>query len=131
MGTLIAFIFSMDRFSLVLILAIVILSILLWKAQVKKDSFDLRDLIVESKSHKVSLHKFGQFIALGISSWGFIYLTLNGKLTEMYFTTYMAAWSGIAALNNAIGVYERKNRQIDPKERGVEQNCGEVEQTSK
>jgi len=71
-------------------------------AQFRKDSFDLRALVVDPKTQQPSIHQLGQVIALIISSWGFIVLVLHGQLTEVYFTTYMVAWAGANALNTFI-----------------------------
>jgi hypothetical protein len=68
-------------------------------AQFRKDSFDLRALVVDPKTKEPSVHQLGQITALIISSWGFIVLVLHGQLTEVYFTTYMVAWAGANALN--------------------------------
>jgi len=99
---------ALDKLPLILGLAVLVLGFMLYKAHFSDSTFDLKDLIVDSKTNRVSLNKFGQFIALVMSSWGFLYLALNGKLTEVYFTTYMAAWSGITALSKAITAYETK-----------------------
>ncbi len=99
---------ALDKLPLILGFAVLVLAFMLYKAHFADSTFDLKDLIVDSKTNRVSLNKFGQFIALAMSSWGFIYLALNGKLTEFYFMTYMAAWSGTAALNKAIAAYENK-----------------------
>ncbi len=106
MGDLIAALVALEKLPVVLFIAVIVLCWMLYRGQRKNDKFDLRDLVLDTSTKRISLSKFGQLIALAISSWGFLYLALNGKLTEMYFTTYMAAWSGIAALNKAITAYQ-------------------------
>lgn len=70
--------------------------------QAKKDKFDLRWLITDEQTKQPSLHKFGQLVALIISSWGFVYETLNGRMTEWYFGAYMVAWAAAEAANKFI-----------------------------
>src|SRR5471030_883050 len=81
-----------------LFLTITFVICLLGYMQVKRDSVDLRWLIYDEKK-RPSIHKIGQIVALVVSSWGFIALTLKGQLTESYFTGYMVVWSGSVALD--------------------------------
>ena len=74
----------------------------LW--QHRDDTFDLRWLLVDSKTSKVSLFKTGQLIALIVSSWALIFETRNGNLTEWLYLAYIATWSGA---NVASKVVER------------------------
>lgn len=74
----------------------------LWVIQARKDNFDLRWLITDEQTKQPSLHKFGQLVALAMSSWGFVYETLNGRMSEWYFTAYMVAWTGAEAVNKFI-----------------------------
>lgn len=66
--------------------------------QMKRDPLDLRWLILD-RPHRPSLTKIAQVVALGVSTWGFVVLTLSGHLSETYFMAYMAVWSGSAALD--------------------------------
>lgn len=87
--------FVIDVMTLVLLFVIFLLLILLYRAQRDIENFDLKDLITE-KEHgelKVSLSRFGQLTALIVSTWGFITLTSNDKLTEWYYTSYMMVWA--------------------------------------
>lgn len=102
MDATISTLLNMDKLPLILVGLLIVACYLLYKAQTKPDSFDLRDLIVDSVTGKVSLNKFGQFVALALSSWGFIYLAVDGKLTEVYFTTYMVSWAGATVLTKAL-----------------------------
>lgn len=60
----------------------------------RNDSFDLRWLLVDTKTNKVSLFKLGQLVALCVSSWALVHQTINNVLTEWLFTGYMIAWAG-------------------------------------
>lgn len=78
-----------------ILLAIVISVLVLLSAwQLKPDAFDLRHIIVDSKTNRASLFKVGQVTALIVSSWGFATLVQQGRITEWYFTGYMITWAG-------------------------------------
>jgi hypothetical protein len=84
--------------------------------QLRNDLTDLRWLIMD-RPHRPSLNKIGQIVALAVSTWGFVVLTLSGKLTETYFIGYMIAWSGSAALDKYLNRGSRESnreRQDDP-----------------
>ena len=66
------------------------------------DDFDLRHLVVDSKTQRVSLMKCGQLFALLVSTWGFVVLVGRDKMTEFYFIGYMTAWSGANLLHKLI-----------------------------
>ncbi len=74
----------------------------LWRLQHSREGFDLADLIIDKYSGRVSLGKFGQLIALMVSTWGFVHLTVSEKLTEFYFIGYMAAWAGAHVASMAV-----------------------------
>lgn len=84
--------------------------------QMRNDLTDLSWLIMD-RPHRPSLTKIGQIVALAVSTWGFVVLTLSGKLTETYFIGYMVAWSGSAALDKYLNRGSRESnreRQDDP-----------------
>lgn len=85
----------------------------LFVIQARKDNFDLRWLITDEQTKQPSLHKFGQLVALTMSSWGFVYETLQGRMTEWYFTAYMVAWAGAELANRYIA--SRAETQPDPR----------------
>lgn len=92
----------------VLIAVAVVFLLLLIKWHMSKDAkFDVKDIIVETSTGKVSLYKIGQVIALWVSTWIIIHETKEGRLTDWLFLSYMALWSGtnlakslIRTLNN-------------------------------
>ena len=84
---------DLDVMTAFLLTVILILCVILYRAQKKDDNFDLRDLIVDKASGRVSLSRFGQLTALLVSTWGFITLTLHDKLTEWYYGSYMFTWA--------------------------------------
>lgn len=85
---------------------LIVVSLLIWlifSAQFnKKDGLDFRDLIRDTVSRTICLPKTAQLVALLLSSWGFITLVLQGKLSEEYFLVYMAVWAGSNVLNKWI-----------------------------
>jgi hypothetical protein len=58
----------------------------------KHPDFVLTDLVTGDNG-KVSLRKFGALVALFSSTWVFVTLTEQGKLTEWFFTGYIAVWA--------------------------------------
>ena len=78
-------------------LLILLAGLLAWRIDKSSShAFRLEDLVLDAKTSKASLSKLGQLTALSVSTWGFTYLTLGGKLTEAYMTVYMGAWCGTA-----------------------------------
>jgi hypothetical protein len=61
---------------------------------IPNNGFDLRDIIC-SKG-RLSSSKVSRFGAFMVSTWCFVYLVANDKLSEWYFMGYMAAWVGNA-----------------------------------
>jgi hypothetical protein len=82
-----------------LLLILTSIVVLFIYAQFKTDRFDIRDVLIDPQTQKLSLHNLGQFIALIISSWGFIYQTLHNQLSEFLCGAYMCAWVGAVAAN--------------------------------
>jgi hypothetical protein len=89
--------------SLVLVLAIFVIALIV--VQVRKDTYDLRYLIIDPDTKQPSIYKIGQLTALLVSTWGFVNLTMSDKLTEFYFTGYMAIWAGTNVANTVAQKY--------------------------
>lgn len=75
---------------------------LLIRIQLKKDKLDFRWLILDDTTKQPSIHKIGQCLALLVSTWGFVMLTMKGTLTEFYFTGYIGVWAGSVALDKLL-----------------------------
>lgn len=73
----------------------------LWKQnQSRQSTIDLADLItVGGRLNERKVTRFGAWI---VSTWGFVYLIVAGKLTEWYFVGYMTAWVANALIGKAI-----------------------------
>jgi len=80
-----------DTLTLIAGLLIFISILFVWHVS-KKTPFDLQYALIEDG--KFSLSKFGQFVALGVSSWVMVYQTRHGQMSEWLFTGYMLAWAG-------------------------------------
>lgn len=82
------------------LIAAFLLVLLMW--QRKDDQFDLRWLLVDTATEKVSLFKVGQFVALIVSSWALIHETRNNHLTEWLFLAYIGTFSGLNVANKVV-----------------------------
>ncbi|MEY4333040.1 MAG: hypothetical protein RLZZ196_1778 [Bacteroidota bacterium] len=91
---------SKMNFSMSVILAITVAYLLLllyvWHKD-KDNKIDLRDLIC--KNGKIDEKKFTRLGAWIVSTWGFVYLILDSKFTEWYFTGYITVWVGNAIVD--------------------------------
>ncbi len=77
----------------ILALLALLATVYLWKLSRGKryPNFDWVDLITSRTGYidQSKLHTEGAFL---VSTYGFLYLLWEGKLTEWYFGAYMAAW---------------------------------------
>jgi len=71
---------------------------------------DLTDLIC--KDNRLDEKKFTRLGAWIVSTWGFVYLILDGKFTEWYFVGYMTVWVGNAIFD----------KYLNNKKQGAEAN---------
>lgn len=88
---------------LILFITVTVLILLLTYMQIKKDSVDLRWLILDDKTGRPSIHKVGQCLALLVSTWAFVKLVVNDRFTTDYLLIYMGVWAGSTALNQWLG----------------------------
>lgn len=58
----------------------------------KSIDFHLQQVLVDSVTGKISIEKVGFMTALAISTWGFVALTIQGKMSEWYAGLYMSAF---------------------------------------
>lgn len=97
---------------LVLLLVLVVLLALQLRRWHRDDTrFDLRDLLTDKGSQRVSLSKFGQFMALLVSTWALVFEVTAGRLSEWLFTAYMLAWAGAQVASLAF----KATGRLDPK----------------
>ncbi|QIG71430.1 hypothetical protein EVB94_343 [Rhizobium phage RHph_TM40] len=81
---------SERAFSLVVVLVVAIMVILKLHSSRKYPNIDLTDLIVDPQDNKLSGSKIRMLLATVVSTWAFIFLVLNDKLTEWFMTIYMS-----------------------------------------
>jgi len=72
-----------------------------------KSKVNLTDLIC--KNGVLDEKKFTRLGAWIVSTWGFVYLMLDNKFTEWYFTGYMAIWVGNAIVDKYLN-----NKNVEP-----------------
>ncbi len=75
----------------------------------KSSDFDFAQAFIDADG-KTSLWRIGVFVALATSTWSFVYLVLNDKMSEWYFTGYMAIW----VLGGANSKWTEKLRSPNP-----------------
>lgn len=87
-----------------------VLTLIVWHSE--DSPFDLRHVIVEPRTERVSLHRLGQFVALAVSTMVLWYEMMHARLTEWLFMGYMAAWAGAALAKRWIDT-KAKNREVE------------------
>lgn len=98
--------FTMDDFMTTILLFLLFVlgySILHWLYKLNKNpnnTISFVDLI--SVGGRLNERKVSRFGAWLLSTWGFMYLILNNRLTEWYFVGYMTAWVANALIGKAI-----------------------------
>jgi hypothetical protein len=97
--------------NLVIVIVAIIAMLVAWNIQRDKNNqIDLKDLVCTDG--QLDEKKFMRFTAFVVSTWGFIYLIVDQRFSEWYFTGYMALWAGNALLDKWI---TGKTSQPDPK----------------
>jgi hypothetical protein len=91
---------NIDIETTVLIFGITVFMVFLIRWHISDDSFDLKSVVMTNG--QFSLSKFGQLMALLVSTWIILYQTRKGLLTDWLFTGYMIAWSGANLVNKYI-----------------------------
>ena len=91
---------TISEVSLGLMVLLALLVLLHW--QRCPDQFDLRWVLVDTETQKVSLFKAGQLVALVVSTYAFVVLVQRDKLTEWFFAGYMLTWAGANLANKWI-----------------------------
>lgn len=81
---------------LAIVIFFLVIILIIWHKD-SKSKIDLKDLIC--KNGQLDEKKFTRLGAWIVSTWGFVYLVLDNKFTEWYFTGYMAIWVGNAIVD--------------------------------
>jgi hypothetical protein len=98
--------------TLALSVIVALVGVVLYIWQRNQNAFDLKDMLVGADG-KASINKFGQATALVISSWGFITLVQNDKMTEWFFIGYMSVWSGVNLAKTIFAPRDPKKEPTD------------------
>ena len=72
-----------------------------WKWTRSHPDFDLSDLLT-GENGRVSASKFMQTGGWTVGTWGFVTLIQEGKMSEWYFTGYMALCFGVRIAKDAL-----------------------------
>lgn len=88
-----------------IVVAVMLIGLLTFLHFSKDNQFTLYDLVLTND--KADLTKVGMLVALLLSSWGFTYLVLADKLTELYLTVYMGTW----AASGLLSAYQKKGTE--------------------
>lgn len=86
---------------------------LLYRLQKSKDTpFDIADFLLgpDGKASQMKLAQLGAFL---ISSWGFVYLTVHNQLTEWFYSSYLAIWSGSHLVNKWLDTRGSKDANVE------------------
>ena len=99
--------------SMSVVLGIIFLFLLTLLYVWHKDSdskVNLTDLIcLDGKLDEKKFTRFGAWI---VSTWGFIYLMIDNKFTEWYFTGYMAIWVGNVIVDKYVNNKNNENQRL-------------------
>ena len=79
-----------------LVVCFLLLLLLVWHRNSRND-IDLKDLVC--RDGRLDEKKFTRFGAWIVSTWGFVYMIMDGKFTEWYFVGYMGVWVTNAILD--------------------------------
>jgi len=96
-----------DFMVLILACAVIAAGWLAWKINGSDNRFKFADLFLDPTG-KASMSRVGQWVALCLSSWLLVYVTLHEKYSESAFGLYMASWSLTAVANKYA---EKRNEQ--------------------
>ena len=87
------FITSLDYSGPILFGMMVVLIMMLYRLNKSPSTkFFYDQIFLDDDGKKASTSKLSVIVALLLSSWAFIHLTLKGDLSEWYFIGYMSVW---------------------------------------
>jgi len=79
-------------------LVVIVFGLIMWNIQRDcTNRVDIKDLVCSDG--QLDEKKFMRFTAFVVSTWGFVYLIVDQRFSEWYFTGYMAMWAGNALLD--------------------------------
>ena len=81
---------------LTIVVGFLLLLLWVWHTS-SQNRVNLKDLVC--RDGRLDEKKFTRFGAWIVSTWGFVYMILDGKFTEWYFFGYMSVWVTNAILD--------------------------------
>ena len=81
-----------DFTGLILLISIIVFGMMMYRLNQSESTKFFYDQLFVDRDGAASTSKLSHLVALLISSWAFVHLTLKGTLTEWYFLTYMTIW---------------------------------------
>lgn len=83
---------ALDWMQWLLLWFLAFIPVLLFKAHLADDAFDLRHLIADPATDKIDRFAFSYVVALTISSWVVLFYANAGKLTYEFLGVYIVAF---------------------------------------
>jgi len=109
---------GLDASSVTLAVTMICMVLVLYKWQTGPDAFDLRALMVDTVTGKISIEKVAYSVAMVFGTWIMIALTERNRMTENYFGIYLSVFALSRTASSAISVYKdtsmAKINPVDP-----------------
>jgi len=99
--------------NLIMGLVVMVFALIMWNVQRDQTNrVDIKDLVCTNG--ELDEKKFMRFTAFVVSTWGFVYLIVDQRFSEWYFTGYMAMWAGNALLDKWISTKQSSDKPLPP-----------------
>lgn len=99
--------------NLIMGLVVMVFALIMWNVQRDQTNHvDIKDLVCTNG--ELDEKKFMRFTAFVVSTWGFVYLIVDQRFSEWYFTGYMAMWAGNALLDKWISTKQSSDKPLPP-----------------
>lgn len=97
---------DLDFWELLLLFMFFMLARLLWKAHTATgNNFDIKYLLIDEGTSRVSLKKLGALLALLTSTWIVLFMTVKGSITESILGLYLFVWAGVYVTPQSIAAW--------------------------
>lgn len=97
---------DLDFWEGLLLIMLFMLVRLISKAHTGTDNgFDAKYFLVDEITDRVSLKKLGALLALLISSWIVLFMTVKGTMTEAILGLYLFVWAGVYVTPQSIAAW--------------------------
>lgn len=103
---------SANFWEAVLVFMLLMMSRLLWRAHTATgNNFDIKYLLIDERSERVSLKKMGALLALITSTWIVLYMTVKGSVTESILGLYLFVWAGVYVTPQTVAAWRNPPTQ--------------------